>query len=711
MAPQVCLDVEIQFTRVREFLLRFNALTFLSQFSMTYLFTPEDLFVRESDAIHQDFRALEFASGVYGTEKLREDSERVDGAVLEAYRDLVSAFFNAVDVHLLTTAVAEGSKQSSSSVNSAKLHSLHVRGDAYPHQFWYLAEAVYSPHDSWFASHLGFTISDAITIARTIEAELNHRYDAAKCKSKEEAPLLVQKHEGEWRRAGMTKEQALTSAGVQLFFGQSTALYRLAVEEVAAKAGLRRELCDAFFKRLSQRPPYRNPMFPDTFTNALEAPWDYNVTKERPCFTDGEHFWVFAPHTLKEVLYSTFFFDLMNDHAYRGAFENQRGQVLEALSAHFLKRAFPEGTVLLNPSYPNGEEFADVCVIFDGKVIIVQCKSKGLTLAAHSGRDKAALKRDISKAIGDAAKQACKGQRFLETDSAPHLLAGGNRVDIGKSQINEIILMAVTYMPLHDFATRLREVEEDLGLTHSAHPLWALPIGDLDVVTEVCNSPAKLLHYIRRRLILEAGDKQIRGDEADLLAFYLNQGLWLKGGEIDEADLVGLSGYSTPIDEFVFRKYDRGEQASLPAAERPSGFDCLLGDIESMSSDRRTDCALSLLDLSWDASEKLVMLVQRTKERCVAKNSTIPSSMGHDDPPWGLSIVAAPCTVTPEEAFNRAQGYGRIKKYARRLPRWAALGWREGSRRTVDYAFWLEYPFEQDPATDELVNSLFGAPS
>jgi hypothetical protein len=57
------MSVEALFEQVRDFLLRFNALDFLSQFTMTYLFTKEDQFVRESDEIHHDFRALEFASG------------------------------------------------------------------------------------------------------------------------------------------------------------------------------------------------------------------------------------------------------------------------------------------------------------------------------------------------------------------------------------------------------------------------------------------------------------------------------------------------------------------------------------------------------------------------------------------------------------------------------------------------------------------------
>jgi hypothetical protein len=115
-----------------------------------------------------------------------------------------------------------------------------------------------------------------------------------------------------------------------------------------------------------------------------------------------------------------------------------------------------------------------------------------------------------------------------------------------------------------------------------------------------------------------------------------------------------------------------------------------------------------VLDLSGEASQDLMGLIQRTKERCIARNDTIPSSMGNDTPAWGMSIVATPKTVSREDAFDRTQGFGQIKKYARRIARWSALGWREGSTRSVDFAIWLDYAFEQDAATDAIVQRVFG---
>jgi len=690
------------------FLNRFNAIDFLSQFGMTYLFVPADKFHSETDDVHVHARHLEFATGYYASRPLLSAGERVDGGTLEEFIRLMDAYVAALNRGFFEDAISNTDNERSRPLVSARIHSLYVRGDAYPHQFRYLARAIYAPHDEWFKNTLGFTIGDAHRIAGAIESELNDRFQRAREEAKEAARKVVEEREQEWRAAGMTEDQALSSAAIQFFFGQSAQLYRMSVQDVVEHSGLAEDVCAAFLSRLSQQPPYRNPLFTTTFTDGDRALWDYNTAKERPFFTNGQFFWIFAPNALNEVLYSTFFFDLMADESYKSTFESSRAKVLEELSASFFRRIFPAGNVYLNPRYLNGEEFADALVVYDGKVLIVQCKSKGLTLAAHRGENEAALKTDLQKAIRNAIAQACKGRKFLESNDLPRLLVESGEIAIRRSEINEIVLVAVTYMPLHSFATRIREVEDDLGMEHSEYPAWALPIGDLDIVTQICNSPARLLHYIRRRLLLETGDKRVRADEMDLLAFYLDQGLWLKGGDMDEANLVGLSGYSPPIDEYVFNRYDREIEYSLPKVARPDGFDELVMDIESLPSQYRTDCALVLLELSGDTSKEVMRLIETTKERCIQRHDSVTSSAGNDDPAWGLSIVANSRGLSVEESARRAEGFARIRKYSRRLEKWVALGWREGSTKSVDTALWLDYPFEHSPEMDDLVTRLFG---
>jgi hypothetical protein len=699
--------VQETFVAVTSFLDRFEPFEFLTQMSMTYMFTPADQFASESDDIHIWARHLEFATGYYATRALpTHPCKSVDGFTLEKFKDLMDAYVTAVDTQLMMESISPGAKRDPFALTSAKIHSLHVRGDAYPYQFKRFAQAVYSPHDAWFLEHHGFTIKDALEIAETVTRELNDRFHIARESSKVEAKRLITERWKEWEDAGLTEEEATASAGVAIFFGGSKKLYHFDEVQIAAASGVAQERCAAFLARMSQKPPYRNPMFPHTFLDGEKALWDYNTTAERPFLTDGEAFWLISPHSIFETFYHTFYFDLMGDKAYKPTFEADRGRALEEIAAGYFRRIFPSSSVYLNPSYPNREEFADICVIFDGKVLIVQCKGKTLTRPAHIGADELALKIDVEKAIKNAVEQGVKGRRFLESIENPHLIADNKMLPVGRSTINEIVLVAVTFMPLHNMATRIRDVEDDLGLVHSEYPAWALSLGDLDVVTQICNSPAKLLHYLRRRLMLELGDISIHGDEMDLLGFYIDQGLWLKGKEFDGMDFVGVSGFSDPIDEYIFRRYMNGDDIPPPKTIRPDGFDEIASAIERLPMSHRTDCAITLLDFSGKASGQFIEIIRKAQDLTKSDCETHTCSMGGNNTIPGVSFVTAPSTLETHEFFDRVQGFGHIKKYAEKNHRWVALGWKEGTSSPIDIAFWLEYPFAPNEDMDQALKAL-----
>jgi hypothetical protein len=700
-------DVEQAFADLEAFLARFDPLEFLSQLSMTHLFTPRGQFASELDEVHVWARHIEFATGYYATRPLPiSKRERVDGFVLEDFKSLMDTYFSSANIQLATQSIDPRMKHLPSALTSAKTHSLHVRGDAYPHQFWEYAKAIYSPHDDWFLRNLGFTIGDALTLIESLTRELNLRYQSRRDSSLEEATSLVREGRADWTALGITEADALSRAQVHQFFGQAKELYRFDNAQLVTASGLPVERCAACLTRLSQQPPYRNPMFPNSFMHGSSALWDYNTLSERPLLTDGEGFWLISQYSFVETLYSTFYFDLMADKEYKPSFEASRARVLEEKVAEYLCRIFPRSSVHLNPAYPNGEEFADVCVIFDGKILIVQCKGKKLTRAAHIGADEKALRTDIEKAIRHAVEQAAKGRTFLEKTDEPYLLISGQKVPVHKSAFNEIDLVAVTYMPLHSIATRIREVEEDLGLEHSRYPAWALALGDLDLVTQVCSSPAKLLHYLRRRLTFEDEGKHIRGDEKDLLGFYLDQGLWLKGDEFEGMDFVGISGFSDPIDEYVHRKYACDESIQVPQVRRTDGFYQIIETIESLPTEHRTDCAMSLLDLSGRAGERFVEAVRKAKELTRLDGKTHTCSFTDNNTIPGISFVTASRTADAAEFVHRTQAFGHLKKYAEQNDRWVALGWKEGSDQPVDIALWLEFPFVPDEQMDLAVAAV-----
>jgi hypothetical protein len=682
---------EQSFSRLLTFLDRFDGLEFLCQASMTYLFAPEGKFHSESDEVQIWGRRLEFASGLYATKPLnRPEPEPVTGDSLEEFKKFIDAYYTALDLERFDR--AKGNGKEAFAVESARIYSQHVRGDAYPHQFEVYAREVYGEHDEWFLNNLGFTIADAYSVANAMVASLNERFNRLIRTTAIEAERLVDA-DTSWMAAGLDRTQAVKSAHCQIFFGRAKEHLRFTTEDVVNCSMLSRERCVAALKRLSQVPPYRNQLFPDTFRSGREAAWDYNTLAERPLISDGIHYWLPVPFLFRRNLYYTFYFDLMGDLSYRPTFERCRGKYLEQKVANCLKRVFPESAVFLNPAYPDGNEFCDVLVLHDGKILIVQCKSKAMTRQAHIGLSASAVRSDLEKAIKGAVEQGVKCRKFLEASDTANLLIDGHTASIKMEYVTGIDIVATTFMPLHTMATRIREVEEDLGMSHSDFPAWAVSLGDLEIVADISHSPARFLQYVRRRLLLEQGQIRVHGDEMDLLAFFLTQGLWMRDERFAGTDILAISGFSGQIDEYVFRVWDCNEDVPKPEVPRPEGFYPLVDAVERLSNLHRTDCAITLLEASGSVGNQMMETIETAKQKTRADGkSHSVSFQGEGDVP-GISFQTFPIGTNAQFANERTEGFGFIKKYAEKLPGWAAFGWIDGSRKEVNTSFWLEFPW------------------
>ena len=493
---------------------------------------------------------------------------------------------------------------------------------------------------------------------------------------------------------------------IQLFFGRAKEHFRFSVDDISRCSDLRTEKCIAVLGRLSQRPPFRNPFFPNTFEEAKSAPWDYNTMSERPLISDGTDFWLVVPYLFRRNLYYTFYFDIMGDKAYKPTFEKGRGSYLERKVAEYLRRIFPASAVLLNPGYPDGNEFSDVLILHDGKIIIVQCKGKALTRQAHIGLSAEAIRSDIQKAVKDAIDQGVRCRKYLEASNKASLVYRGTSFSIDMEMVTQIEIVAVTLMPLHMMATRIREVEKDLRMPHSEFLGWAVALGDLDIVTDICHSPARFLQYIRRRLLLEEGDIRVHGDEMDLLGFFLTQGLWMKDERFAETDVLAISGFSNTIDEYVFRRWDCNETLDKLGIERPDGFYALIEGIEKLDQFHRTDCAIIVLELSSSASERLMHVVKLTKQKTREDGKSHSMSLQGEEGEPGISFQAFPADTDPTFVFQRIQGFGIIKKYAEKLDMWVALCWIQNEKSQVGGAFWLNFPWVHQEQLEEATRKL-----
>jgi len=700
-------DPESAFRAFKDFVAQFDPIDVLSQLTLTFLFTPETEFVGEASPVRRWARWIEFTAGYLATLPIADKPPVFfDGPSIERFETLMKQYFDSLPIHLLTQQSPPGERNAAEKLlMSAKIESLYVRGDAYPHQFLQYAAELYGQHDAWFKLHLGFTIRDAIQIATSVPVELSRRVNLSLEKARAEAPKRVEDFSRAPEAVGLSAEELLVSVACYLHFGSARNLLSFTVEELAEVSSVETSVCGAFLKRMSQGFGYRNPLFADTFAAAMEAPWDYNCVDERPFLEHQNRYWLFTNSMLPSVLFYTFYFDLMADPTYRPTFEASRGTFVESKVKDYASRIFPGETVLLNPSYPNGEELSDVAVLYDGKIIIFQCKAKGFTRSARIGQDFARLRADMQAGIRAAFDQAVRARNYIRSTGTAVIRTKNSELHVDTKQITDIYLVNVTLMPFHALTTRFENIEDALGLFPEREYPLSLSLGNLDIVTQLLDSPATFLHYVNRRLTIEKTAFDLHGDELDLLGFYLAQGMYFDSEEFQGMSAVGLTGYSEEIDEYVHRKYDEDEDVPHPQAPMPPGFSNLIRDIESLQSMYRTDCAIALLDMNGKARSKIVEVIDSAKSATRADGEQHSISMGAPEHSRGFSFVSLPDADSMEAIFQAAFSFAALKKYAEKFNEWFGLGWQIASAKSVDIAITLKFEWHQDAVMEAAIRN------
>jgi hypothetical protein len=137
---------------------------------------------------------------------------------------------------------------------------------------------------------------------------------------------------------------------------------------------------------------------------------DFNVTNAQPIFEcDDETYLLFQSYNLVESLYDSPFFWMAADKNYRDSASKHRGQFTEQFSKERLCRVFGKYRVYCNVEIINGKgenvSEIDVLVVFGNRALVLQAKSKRLTIEARKGND-LHLKADFKAAIQSSYDQA-----------------------------------------------------------------------------------------------------------------------------------------------------------------------------------------------------------------------------------------------------------------------------------------------------------------
>ena len=156
-------------------------------------------------------------------------------------------------------------------------------------------------------------------------------------------------------------------------------------------------------------PGERNITF--TSLNAFNAAYAYPFIRKGP-----DEFVLLQYYGISEAFYETPFYWMCADEAYAPTALRHRGEFTETFAAERLMRVFGFDRVFKNveilKSKGKTQGEIDALVIFGNRVIVLQAKSKKLTLSARTGNDRK-LQSDFKEAVHNAVDQALECAELL----------------------------------------------------------------------------------------------------------------------------------------------------------------------------------------------------------------------------------------------------------------------------------------------------------
>jgi len=222
--------------------------------------------------------------------------------------------------------------------------------------------------------------------------------------------------------------------------------YTFSVGEVAEASGLEESTVEAVLNAFALAPSEKN----ETFL-ALD---DFNVVNATPLLRSNAEFVLFQSYSLVEALYESPFYWMALDETYAPTAMHNRGRFTEAFCRDQLELVFGKARVYTNvdifESKARKVGEIDILVLFGDRVVIVQAKSKRLTLESRKGND-GRIRDDFKKSVQASYDQGFTCAQKITDPKVKFVGPDGREIRVPK-RVSEIYVMCVVaghYPSLH----------------------------------------------------------------------------------------------------------------------------------------------------------------------------------------------------------------------------------------------------------------------
>lgn len=536
---------------------------------------------------------------------------------------------------------------------------------AYSFQYRDFAPPKYAADDAWLMANRSFSIFEARTVAHAI------------ARLQEQKLMDTVAH-----MATIPPEQWSILPG-----------YTFSVEEVGAVSGLPESAVEVVLNAFALTAGEKNKTF-----RALD---DFNVANATPLLRSNDAFVLFQSYSLVEALYESPFYWMVVDKAYTSTAMQNRGRFTEAFCRDRLELVFGKSRVHTNvdifesKSKKVGE--IDVLVFFGDRAVIVQAKSKRLTLESRKGND-GRIRDDFKKSVQDSYDQ---GLTCAEKITDPTVkLAGSDGLEIPvPGRVSEIYLLCVVadHYPSLQFQSRqfLRYTQTDV-----IQAPMVLDVFTLDAITEMLPSPLRFLSYINRRVGYT--ERLMATHETVILSYHLKKNLWIE----EKVDMLMLGDdISVDLDVAMAARRDgvNGQRTPDGILTRLSSTTVgrLITAIESRPEPGVIDFGFLLLAMSGKATTDANTGIDRAARLARRDGQTHDISLGFDSPKSGFTVH---CSADPLPAAEaQLRGHCELRKYRQKSKTWFGVCLHP-SDQSLRFGFKLDYEWQQDTRLERMVH-------
>lgn len=418
---------------------------------------------------------------------------------------------------------------------------------------------------------------------------------------------------------------------------------------------------------------------------------DFNLTNASPIIDLGDDvFLLFQYYSIVEAFYEAPFYWMLKDDSYKNIATKNRGNFTEKFCADRLKSVFGrdkvyENIVFTDPAGKRAGEI-DVLVIYANRAIILQAKSKRLTLEARKGNDNA-LKEDFKKGIQDSYDQGFKCANLLSDKDYIAVDSSGVSINI-KRDFEEIYIFCTIsdhYPALAFQAEQFLEYKQDQKI----FPPYVMDIFFLDVLCELLDKPLYFLSFVRRRL--GYSDKFMATNELAILSYHVRRNLWFE----DEYTGINLGDdISVDIDAAMLVRRE-----GMPGERTPNGiltkyknhtFGKLIEHLSNADQDGMLDIGLFLLDWSENAARSLGDGIKKITRQTKQDGKLHDISMLFK----GVGITIHCSSLPLPEMMLRLRGHCTIRKYKQKSDKWFGIAKSAEADDSYKVALVLSHPWE-----------------